>query len=267
MDTPTPKKRLDPWPAIAPDTPISKRELHIEMERIAQLVGDIISPEEVAAASKYSAAILNSRDDRIKEQALEIYIDRNCDWGKTWAEIMMYRSIGKSSAFFIPSRDLDTAHVEELGHAVGFWVALAGRGILANLAQQLDIQGATLAEQLRGFMMDHKLRGGIQEWTKENLNVMRWEIYQLLHEGEEDHRTGHKTATLNGLLIHGLTDNEDQGPVQQLTPETPQFAKFQNAFAIQKRSNKEYEDLRFQQALKEKEEALAQQISSGKPPY
>ncbi|RDL40245.1 uncharacterized protein BP5553_00224 [Venustampulla echinocandica] len=267
MDTPsTPEKRMGAWPPISPDTPISKREIHHEMDGFPETFGKITTLEQIAAASKYGAVILNSRDDRIKELALETYIERNCDWGKAWAEIMMYRLIGKSSAFFIPRQALDVALVEELGHAVGLWVSLAARGIVANLGQQADIDAATLADKLNWYMVAYKLRNEIQEWTRESLNMLRWEIYQLLH-GEGENQKGksaqlrivQKPAVLNGLRIRGLPDNEDEAPRQQPTPKTPQLAKFQNHIPVQEQSNEEHEEPGFPQTPKS-EQVLAKRV-------
>lgn len=121
------------------------KEVQSLVDELQLTLGAINTKEEVARASIFNAELrfAVSKEDRLREQAWEIHLNKNCHRGRAWAEIMLYRSTGECSAFFVPTGEngtyLETSSVDELDVcAVAFLRLLGSIAPKKCLNQDLD---------------------------------------------------------------------------------------------------------------------------------
>lgn len=112
-----------------------------------------------------------------------------------WPEIIIYRSTGQVHSYFLHGQSLrggkgvvaDFDALDELEVLVVGWLRLAAEDKLSDLEEQLGIkieqqEFESLGEWLKLIMQAHKESRGFQSWTYEELNMLRYEIYQLVEE-------------------------------------------------------------------------------------
>ena len=183
------------------------REINTELQNLKQMLGSITTEEQVATASKFQAGLRHSSKDKNIYMAWEIHLDENCDRGRAWAEIMLHRATGHSSAFYVPEQQegatvLETGAIDELDIcAVGF-VRLVAEGRVHHLYGDIDVvhaHDATLAEKLRAYIRAYKSKAGFEYWTYKEVVDLRHDIYQVVH-GATIKRKSQSIPTGNILL-------------------------------------------------------------------
>lgn len=154
--------------------------VNAEVERLAKLFGKITTSEEVAKASQYSDPMAKGDRGRIQKAAFNIYALETCDFDRVSAELNIYRLIGESSAYFgLLGKEVEIEGIQELSLIIRGWVILEARGS-PNLLVEGGFDEASPAARLKKYMKTYKSQKGINKWTVDSLNSMRFSISQAL---------------------------------------------------------------------------------------
>ncbi|PVH83848.1 hypothetical protein DL98DRAFT_529137 [Cadophora sp. DSE1049] len=162
------------------------------------LAFQFLNPGNIAEASDLLATLRLPGQNSDKWAAVKAYIERldNRDW--IWAEIEIYRMVGRTSAYLLdgeilamdPAKSEDENDslfraIHDLEIGVQAWCYLAVEGALGHFLMYDDVhavkrRGGSAAELLRAFIRTQKL----QTWDEKNL----FDLCMLIYRAAEDFR-------------------------------------------------------------------------------
>ncbi|KUJ17270.1 uncharacterized protein LY89DRAFT_684364 [Mollisia scopiformis] len=162
------------------------------LKRFAAKVGKVVTLEQVAAASQWMTSMQCTENDLQKFATFNSHAEK-IGLQKVWPEIIMYRSIGQISTYFLDGQRLrnggqsDINALDELEISVVGWVRLASEGRLSRLEESAEIedgegQYSTQAERFKTFLTEFKHRGNFTVWNYDQMKMLRYMIYKVVHE-------------------------------------------------------------------------------------
>ncbi|KAE9375832.1 hypothetical protein N431DRAFT_463896 [Stipitochalara longipes BDJ] len=160
-----------------------------ELRRMARHWGMLTTREQIENISDYHNDIVYEKDDRFKEQAYQIYLNKDGKdkFHRRRCEIALYRVTGEISTFFLDmDAGLDYLMVDKVLSIAEEWRFLESEGLLPllddfDIIQEVENQSPprSRAEILRRFMHFYKARYIIEDWTTENLDVLRRQLFKV----------------------------------------------------------------------------------------
>ncbi|KAG4430016.1 hypothetical protein IFR05_014499 [Cadophora sp. M221] len=160
--------------------------------RLAAAVGKVEILDQVKAASHYMTSVGCTKKDMVKFECFNIHATK-VGLEKVWPEIVMYRSIGQISTYFLDGQKLrgsrgsaaDLIALDESQISVVGWVRLASEGRLSQLEQRLGVEVGerpfdSHAARFRAFVRARKSSEGFKIWNADEVKRLRYEIYGVV---------------------------------------------------------------------------------------
>jgi hypothetical protein len=123
---------------------------------------------------------------KIKEAAWEIHM-KKCERGRAWAEIMIYRTTGRSSSFYLQNKsEAGEALVDELDVCCIAFIRLLAEGRLQELEEHEGFKlsftnDATTSDKFKAYLDAFQAKNSFSEWNYEHMIELRYSIYQVIH--------------------------------------------------------------------------------------
>ncbi|KAH6721882.1 hypothetical protein BKA61DRAFT_591446 [Leptodontidium sp. MPI-SDFR-AT-0119] len=188
--------------------------------RLVATVGKLETLDQVAAASHYMTSMGCTKKDLVKFECFNIHVTK-VGVSKVWPEIIMYRSTGQISTYFLDGQNLrgsrgrtaDLTALDELEVCVVGWVRLASEGRLSHLEQRLGFEVGeevfdSHAARFRAFLRARKSSKGFASWNYDEMKRLRYEIYRVV---EHNRPLADEQMVPSANRSNGITQ-EEAGP-------------------------------------------------------
>ncbi|CZR66528.1 uncharacterized protein PAC_16429 [Phialocephala subalpina] len=173
-------------------------ELQKMTNRFVSMVGKVETFAQVAAASQWMTSMQCTENDIRRFETFNAHAE-NVGLAAVWPEIIMYRSIGQISTYFLSGQVLRNGGwrginaLDELEISVVGWVRLASEGRLSEMEEFAGVEDgeghyASHAERFKNFLIKYKNKNRFKVWNHDRMKMLRYKIYKVVHEldGEEE---------------------------------------------------------------------------------
>jgi hypothetical protein len=168
----------------------------------------MLSTVEQIAKVNHHRSILHGS----KAKNWQKYIFKNCGKRQVAIEqdVTMYNLIGQTRTFFVSEGDADNKVYVSLKRVLELWISLIVAEKLHFVFQHEDCkgvgalknQGCSPAEVFRTYINVHKSHAGIKTWKKENMDNVRYALYQVVLKAREEGKAPQPTGpNLSGKEI------------------------------------------------------------------